>query len=270
MTNDPVGQGVSFVHRLSLQRAHFQGLHLARPAPGGRLQWRGLDQPILERQRIGHVAHHLAVVGHDDDGVALLLQFEKGVDSQVEILRKQVGSLKAERDSFSAELDDLRRKYAGTQEDQRTINEQLRQERVKRERIERVSDLYRVDEAKVLQDGKNVIIRLTGFTFPSGTSVIEPVFFPLLTKVQESIEEFPSSHIAIEGHTDSKGEDSYNLKLSQKRADAIRTYLVANLGINPERIVAVGYGESRPIANNDTDQGRSMNRRVDVVIEPRD
>ena len=202
--------------------------------------------------------------------IRLSLRFDKGMDPQVEALRGAVGGLKSERDNFSTELDELQKKYAGTQEDRRTINEQLRQERIKRERVERVSALFKSDEAKVLQEGDNVIIRLTGFTFPSGTAVIEPAFFPLLTKVQKSIEEFPSSHIAIEGHTDSKGEDSFNLKLSQKRADAIRTYLVANLGINPERIVAVGYGESRPIANNDTGQGRAMNRRVDVVIEPRD
>ncbi|MFQ6104569.1 MAG: OmpA family protein [Candidatus Glassbacteria bacterium] len=199
--------------------------------------------------------------------IGVSLQFNNGIRSQSEILREELARLVAERDALKAELADLQEKYAGTQEDRRAINEQLRQERIKRERIERVGSLFEEDEAKVLQEGEKVIIRLTGFTFPIGTSVIEPRFFPLLSKVQRAIGEFPTSQIEIEGHTDSRGEDAFNLKLSQTRADAIRTYLVANLGINPARIVAIGYGESRPIASNETDEGRAMNRRVDVVIE---
>jgi outer membrane protein OmpA-like peptidoglycan-associated protein len=210
---------------------------------------------------------NLMMIGNE---IGVSLQFDEGIQAQAELLRQELAELKNERNNLAAELEDLRRKYAGTQEDRRAIDEQLRQERVKRERVERISALFEADEAKILQEGTRVIIRLAGFTFPSGTSVIEPQFFPLLTKVQKSIGEFPTSHIAIEGHTDSKGEDTFNQKLSQKRADAIRTYLVANLGINPGRIVAVGYGESKPIASNDTNQGRAMNRRVDVVIEPGD
>ena len=200
--------------------------------------------------------------------IGVSLQFNNGIRSQMEILREKLANLASERDDLRARLEDLQQKYAGTQEDRRVINEQLRQERIKRERIERVGALFGEDEAKVFQEGERVIIRLTGFTFPSGTSVIEPRFFPLLSKVQRAIGEFPTSQIAIEGHTDSKGEDAFNLKLSQTRADAIRTYLVANLGLNPARIVAIGYGESRPIASNETNEGRAMNRRVDVIIEP--
>lgn len=69
----------------------------------------------------------------------------------------------------------------------------------------------------------------------------------------------------IEGHTDSKGTDAYNLKLSKARAESVRTHLVQQ-GIAPERLKAEGYGESRPIATNDTDEGREANRRVEFVI----
>jgi outer membrane protein OmpA-like peptidoglycan-associated protein len=107
------------------------------------------------------------------------------------------------------------------------------------------------------------------FTFPSGTANVESQYYPLLTKVQKAVSEFPSSRVYIEGHTDSKGDDGFNEQLSQKRAEAIRTYLVANLGIDPTNIVALGYGEKKPIASNETNDGRALNRRVDVVMNPR-
>jgi OOP family OmpA-OmpF porin len=71
--------------------------------------------------------------------------------------------------------------------------------------------------------------------------------------------------IQLEGHTDSQGSAPKNQILSEKRVQNIKTYLVQNFRLDPERIRAVGYGESRPIASNDTPEGRSQNRRVEVV-----
>ncbi|NLN60397.1 MAG: OmpA family protein, partial [Deltaproteobacteria bacterium] len=67
--------------------------------------------------------------------------------------------------------------------------------------------------------------------------------------------------------TDSRGTDAYNQKLSQRRVDAIKNYLVDKFGIDADRLTAVGYGKSRPIATNDTDEGRQLNRRVQAVME---
>jgi|tagenome__1003787_1003787.scaffolds.fasta_scaffold19969641_1 OOP family OmpA-OmpF porin len=75
----------------------------------------------------------------------------------------------------------------------------------------------------------------------------------------------PRRTIYIEGHTDSSGTGSYNLELSQRRADAVRDFLVDN-GISPNRIVARGYGEADPVASNDTASGRRDNRRVEVIV----
>ena len=72
----------------------------------------------------------------------------------------------------------------------------------------------------------------------------------------------------IEGHTDSNGTDQYNIGLSQRRANTVREALIRDHGVNPSRLRAVGYGESRPIANNATPEGRYTNRRVMVVIPP--
>jgi OOP family OmpA-OmpF porin len=79
---------------------------------------------------------------------------------------------------------------------------------------------------------------------------------------------FPRSQIVIEGHTDSYGDDGANLTLSRRRAEAIGAYLSGTLGVQSFRISAVGYGETQPIASNDTPQGRERNRRIDVIIEP--
>ena len=77
--------------------------------------------------------------------------------------------------------------------------------------------------------------------------------YPQITKVR------------VEGHTDSRGKDSYNLDLSQRRAEAVSTYLQGR-GIDSDRLVAEGFGETQPIADNDTKSGRSENRRVEFVI----
>lgn len=73
---------------------------------------------------------------------------------------------------------------------------------------------------------------------------------------------------AIEGHTDAQGGGKTNQKLSEKRAAAVREYLLATTDLGTIGITATGYGESRPVANNETTVGRAKNRRIDVVIEP--
>ena len=69
----------------------------------------------------------------------------------------------------------------------------------------------------------------------------------------------------VEGHTDSRGSDAYNLTLSQKRAESVRNYLISR-GVSPDRMEPRGFGESQPIADNRTEQGRSQNRRVEFII----
>jgi outer membrane protein OmpA-like peptidoglycan-associated protein len=91
-----------------------------------------------------------------------------------------------------------------------------------------------------------------------------------LSKVQNAINIFPGSEITVEGHTDSFGGDEVNLRLSQERAEAVRQYLLANMrNLSADQVKAVGYGESKPIANNETAEGRAKNRRIDIVITPK-
>lgn len=102
--------------------------------------------------------------------------------------------------------------------------------------------------------------------FESDRAVIQAVSHPLLDEVARVILATPSiAQIRIEGHTDSKGGDYYNLRLSQARVRQVMAYLIAR-GVPAERLQAVGFGESRPIADNATEAGRAANRRVEFVI----
>ncbi|HEY9754507.1 MAG TPA: OmpA family protein [Oculatellaceae cyanobacterium] len=88
-----------------------------------------------------------------------------------------------------------------------------------------------------------------------------------LNRVANVLKQYPETNIQIMGHTDSTGSEDANMRLSQRRAEAVRNALVGN-GVNASRMTLIGYGESRPIASNDTEAGRQMNRRVEIRIIP--
>lgn len=94
---------------------------------------------------------------------------------------------------------------------------------------------------------------------------IRPMYHNQLKEAADFINKYPANQILVAGHTDSKGTDAYNKKLSQRRADNVRKYLVNKFGISANKLVARGYGESQPIASNETDAGRQQNRRVEVI-----
>ena len=80
------------------------------------------------------------------------------------------------------------------------------------------------------------------------------------------IREFPEARVVVEGHTDSQGNEARNQDLSRRRAIAVREYLLSNIAMSADRITAVGYGESSPIAPNDSEAGRARNRRIEITL----
>jgi outer membrane protein OmpA-like peptidoglycan-associated protein len=136
------------------------------------------------------------------------------------------------------------------------------------QRFAQLAAVFTRDEAVVLRRGNDVIVRM-GLNFDSGSSVVKSEYFALLRKIQTAIDVFPDSHVEIQGHTDSFGADDFNLDLSTQRATAVQRYLLANMdSLGATEIVAVGYGETVPVANNETPEGRTRNRRIDLMIEP--
>jgi outer membrane protein OmpA-like peptidoglycan-associated protein len=94
--------------------------------------------------------------------------------------------------------------------------------------------------------------------------VIRSVSFPILNTVAQVMRDFPDINVEVQGHTDDRGSDSFNMRLSGERAEAVRQYLVQQ-GIAQNRLTARGYGETMPIDTNRTNAGRARNRRVEFV-----
>ncbi len=202
-------------------------------------------------------------------------QFDKGhgqvINSIVDKIKTLNDSLQQQsqkNQSLLTENEELQTKLSESTKERTQITERVESMSDFQARFNSVRNLFSNDEALIFREQNDAVIRLVGFNFDLGSSVIKPDHYEILTKVQKAIEMFPDSKVMIQGHTDSQGSDNINLKLSQARANAVMSYLLANMNIEPSRLEAIGYGASKPIANNDTEQGRKLNRRIDVVIKP--
>lgn len=123
---------------------------------------------------------------------------------------------------------------------------------------------------QVQRDGDNIyLIMPSDITFAVNQSDIKPGFYETLNAVAEVFDEFDKTTITVAGHADSTGPEEYNMKLSRQRALSVSNYLAAQ-GVAPARLNAVGFGETRPIADNGTESGRTANRRVEITIDPID
>ncbi|MDD4761321.1 MAG: OmpA family protein [Bacteroidaceae bacterium] len=200
-----------------------------------------------QNNRINDLVEHVNVL--NKERVAMNAEFEN-----------EIGKRTAEMKSNMQAFETTKSKLAAKIKHQERINE----------KFSVVEKVFTSAEAKVFRSGDDVIIRMEGFGFESGKSEIQPKNFELLTKVQEAIKTFPNSSVIIEGYTDAFGSDSLNLVLSQKRSDSVTDYLKANMTeLKSMDITSIGFGENNPIANNETEEGRRKNRRIDIIIKPK-
>lgn len=119
----------------------------------------------------------------------------------------------------------------------------------------------------VSDQGDGILLNLPDVTFAVDSTEVSPAFRTALDRVAQSMVQYPDSLIDVYGHTDSTGSDQYNLDLSKRRADAVARYLTSR-GVSSARIQTQGMGESYPVADNATAEGRARNRRVEVKITP--
>ena len=202
----------------------------------------------------------------------------KPFDTQRENILGSIKSLQDDRQFLATqekahleEIESLKQQVAtleGKTQEERAAVERLEAERQFNELYNQVKGYFSADEAEVYKQGNRLVIRLRAMQFPVGQAVIMPGNYELLSKVQRSIRTFSEPDVVIEGHTDSTGSDEVNDHLSQQRAESVRDYLVANKTLPKEKIAAIGYGSKRPLASNQTEEGRAINRRIDVVISP--
>lgn len=150
---------------------------------------------------------------------------------------------------------------------QQLDNERQRRQEAEKRAAQAAADLARI--ASVKQEARGMVITLSGSVlFASGKSELLPAAQAKLSSVAEAlVSQDPDSKLVVEGHTDSQGTAAANQDLSQRRAESVRVYLVSH-GIAADRVTSQGLGLSRPIADNNSAEGRANNRRVEIVVQP--
>ena len=124
------------------------------------------------------------------------------------------------------------------------------------------------EAASVSREGNLLALTFKGdVTFDTNSSVVRPGLISEIDRVARILNQYPNTVIRVEGHTDSKGSAAYNTDLSDRRANAVKNLLIQR-GVSTSRIETVGFGETMPVATNDTEAGRQKNRRVEVKIAP--
>lgn len=219
------------------------------------------------------------LAGVKADANARIAELKAQSETQKNEIQSQSQSRQAELEARTqaevaareAEIHKIQKQLAAlegqTQADQQ-VRARLEAERRVNELYEQVRRSFDEDEAEVYKQGDRLLVRLRGMQFPVGQYIITPNNYTLLSKVQAAIGAFREPIVLIEGHTDSTGSDPINLELSELRASSVREYFVANGSVVSDRIRAVGFGSKRPLATNQTTEGRAVNRRIDVVIQP--
>jgi outer membrane protein OmpA-like peptidoglycan-associated protein len=120
----------------------------------------------------------------------------------------------------------------------------------------------------VTRIGDNITLNMPGnVTFATDSSDLKPAFFDVLTSVSKVMKEFDKTVVEVAGHTDSDGTREYNQSLSERRANSVAGYLETQ-GINGQRLITIGAGETAPVASNDSAAGKQANRRVEITMVP--
>jgi outer membrane protein OmpA-like peptidoglycan-associated protein len=120
----------------------------------------------------------------------------------------------------------------------------------------------------VTRMGDNITLNMPGnITFKSNSAELDPSFYKVLNSVNVVVKKYNKTVVEVAGHTDNTGAADYNQKLSERRADSVAQYLESQ-GLANNRVVTVGAGESRPVADNATPEGRQANRRVELTLTP--
>jgi len=207
---------------------------------------------------------------------------DQNPDIATEALAREITRMREAELRLGKDLDDSRAFVAALEEEIRVLDERLggateerrelvmrlEQQARKREQLEQAQALFTEAEAEVFSQSDRIVARLIGLQFASGSAEISADNDTLFAKIAKLLAIYPSAAIAVEGHTDSRGSDRLNQLLSQNRANTVMERIITANSIAPEQITATGYGSARPLASNETEEGRRTNRRIDLVITP--
>lgn len=197
-----------------------------------------------------------------------VLNYVDDIRNDKQAMEQEIAANNLRLADMEEEMRTLDERLGGATAERAALVQRLEAEALIKAQFEQVEKMFSRDEARVFREGNNIILRLIGLSFDSGRSDFNQNSIPLLSKVEQAIDVFPRSDIVIEGHTDSFGGDESNQVLSQKRAEAVQQYMINAMRIPSYRLIATGFGETVPVANNETASGRAKNRRIDILIRP--
>ncbi|EIC23235.1 OmpA family protein [Thiorhodovibrio frisius] len=147
------------------------------------------------------------------------------------------------------------------------VGDYMEQQRLDFER-ELADEIRRGDiRVRKLSDDRLIVGMTSATTFDVDSAQVKPGFYSTMDKIASIVNQYGKTQLAVAGFTDDTGSAEYNMKLSERRADAVRSRLMGD-GVTPQRVSAYGYGKNNPIASNASEVGRSLNRRVEITIIP--
>jgi OOP family OmpA-OmpF porin len=200
-------------------------------------------QIVQQKRQLGELSTNVGKLQKNLDTTKQSLQAKEGALKQKESeLKRTEGVLKSQEEQLALASRQVRFQQA----------------------MDEAREVIPQEDALVYQQGTRLVFRLKRINFPTGTSAIPESSKPLISKVDTIIKKLDAEKVIVQGHTDSVGSDEVNKKLSQNRALAVANYLYSLKG--GYKIQYAGYGESHPIASNETAEGRATNRRVDLVV----
>jgi outer membrane protein OmpA-like peptidoglycan-associated protein len=247
--------------KAALQRADF-ALQEERDQEKSRYQaYLATRHAEIVKQRIAEKRSRIAIEEAKNERNRVLLQAReaetaKANQTAAEALAvAEARRLEAERNARQAELKAAEAEQARMEADMALAEMQRLQ-----------SEL---ENLKAEQTARGLVLTLSDVLFDTDQSTLKPGAFLALDRVGEFLADNPARTLLIEGHTDSQGDDAYNLSLSARRSEAVKAALLQR-GIDSSRLRTVGLGESYPVAANDTAAGRQQNRRVEIVISDKD
>jgi outer membrane protein OmpA-like peptidoglycan-associated protein len=250
---------------------------LCAACAGPNLALQEAQQDYATARQDPQVMRHASVALHEAEQAlekAVQADEEKQIEHHAYIASQRVEIARAETERKMAEARAERlleeREQVMVEARTRQVKEATaRTQVVEQELTEATARTQALEEALAALQAKKTergfMLTLGDVLFEYDRAILKPGAKQNLHRLVRFLHEHPDQSALIEGHTDSRGSDAYNADLSQRRAQAVQTFLLSN-GIEGERIVARGYGEAYPVASNDTVAGRQQNRRVEIVI----
>lgn len=247
------------------KQAHYEAKHAVYIAK--------IAKPIVEEEQTleQFIVSTEKPVANIASALDMVAEFDSGMQTPTENIRTEIAKLRKDSAELVERKSDITALEAEIQQMEMKLgvqSERLAEQEEARRRFNQLENLFNIDEAVVLSQKGDILIRTIGLNFEAGSSQISSDYFPLLKKIQQALSLYPQSEVIVEGHTDSFGGDDANFDLSVARAESVRSYLMSNISNRqPSTIKAAGFGETKPIANNETQEGRSKNRRIDLILK---